>query len=158
YVTAEPQDAVNLKVLADMAGADLQMPVEFTPPPPSQRRRDLFLTEVRRDRPPFHVFGDGLPALTGPLRFAGGLASRRLEGGPADGVLAWLGDRSAFLVVTSCGAGTLAVLNADLSTSNLAGSGAFVPLIGELMNRLLGRQRLTEAAPCGEPLAVYLPA
>ena len=36
-------------------------------------------------------------------------------------------------------------------------SPAFVPLLGELTSRLLGRHRGTEAVLCGEPLAVYLP-
>lgn len=157
YVAAEGVDATNLKLLADAAGTELQMPVEFTPAPAGQRRRDLFLTEVRRDQPPFTVFGDSLPALLGTLRFSGGLASRRLEGALADDILGSYSDRSACLVATSCGGGTLAVLNADLAASNLAASPAFVPLVGELMNRLLGRNRMTEALPCGEPVAVYLP-
>jgi hypothetical protein len=158
YVAAEPTDATNLKLLAEAAGSELQMPVEFAPPPAGQRRRDLFLSEVRHDQPPFSVFGDGLASLTGTLRFAGGLTSRRLEGALTDDVLASYGDRSACLVVSACGGGTLAVLNADLTASNLPGSPAFVPLVGELMGRLLGRQRVAEALACGEPLAVSLPA
>src|SRR5207249_3853929 len=108
YVAAEPTDATNLKLLADAAGSELQLPVEFTPPPAGQRRRDLFLAEVRRDQPPFSVFGDGLASVTGSLRFAGGLSSRRLEGALADDVLAAYSDRSACLVVSACGGGTLA--------------------------------------------------
>jgi hypothetical protein len=158
YVAAEPMDATNLKRLAEAAGAELQMPVEFSPPPAGQRRRDLFLAEVRRDQPPFRVFGDSLTGLTGGLRFAGGLASRRLDGGLADDLLASYSDRSACLVVTACGAGTLAVLNADLASSDLPSSPAFVPLVGELTGRLLGRQGTAEAVACGEPLALYLPA
>ena len=46
-------DATNLKRLCEVAGSGLQMPVEFTPPPAGQVRRDLFLTSVRRDSPPF---------------------------------------------------------------------------------------------------------
>jgi hypothetical protein len=92
------------------------------------------------------------------LRFSGGLASRRLEGGLVDDVLASYSDRSAALVMTSCGAGALAVLNADLNQSNLPSSGAFVPLVGELVGRLLSQRRSDDAAPCGEPVAAYLPA
>src|SRR5207247_6003032 len=124
----------------------------------SQRRRDLCLTEVRRDQVPFRVFGEGLAGLTGSLRFGGGLASRRLDGALADDVLASYSDRSACLVVTGCGAGTLAVLNADLAASNLPSSPAFVPLVGELTGRLLGTRRDSSALICGEPVALYLPA
>src|SRR5262249_44845351 len=49
-------------------------------------------------------------------------------------------------------------LNVDLANSNLPASPAFVPLIGELTGRLLGARRVGEAVPCGEPLALYLPA
>ena len=119
YVAAEAEDAINLKRLVDTAGSDLQMPVEFVPAPATQRRRDLFLTEVRREQVPFRVFGDGLAALTGSLRFSGGLSSRRLDGALADDILATYNDRSACLVLSGCGAGVLAVLNTDLSASNL---------------------------------------
>jgi hypothetical protein len=156
YVAAEPADAGNLKLLAEAAGSELQMPVEFMPAPAGQRRRDLFIAEVRRDQAPFEVFGDSLSGLLATLRFSGGLASRRVAGGLADDVLATYSDRSACLVVSSCGEGTLAILNADLSASNLPASPAFVPLIGELTGRLLGRRRGVEIA-CGEPVAVYLP-
>src|SRR5256885_568479 len=73
-----------------------------------------------------------------PLRFGGGLNSRRLEGGLADDILASYSNRSAGLVVTACGGGTLAVFNADLNVSNLPKSPAFVPLLAELTNRMLG--------------------
>jgi hypothetical protein len=76
----------------------------------------------------------------------------------ADDVLAGYSDRSACLVVTACGAGTVAILNADLSASNLPGSPAFVPLLGELMGRLVARTGGGDAAPCGEALALSLPA
>ncbi len=158
YVAAEAPDAINLKLLADASGADLQMPVEFTPPPAGQRRRNLFLLDMRRDQSPFRVFGDGLATLTGPLRFSGGLATERKPDALADDILATYSDRSACLVVSSCGEGTLAVLNADLSASNLPTSPAFVPLLGELTGRLLSRRRGSDAVVCGEPIAVYLPA
>src|SRR5205085_7133947 len=128
----------------------------FAPAPAGQRRRDLFIAEARRDQTPFAVFGDSLSGLLATLRFSGGLSSRRTDGGLADDVLATYSDRSACLVVSSCGEGTLAILNADLSASNLPASPAFVPLIGELTSRLLGQRRSVEIA-CGEPVAVYLP-
>ena len=49
----------------------------------------------------------------------GGLATRRSERALADDILASYNDRSASLVVTTFGGGTLAVLNADLTTSDL---------------------------------------
>jgi hypothetical protein len=158
YVAAEPIDATNLKLLTETAGSDLKMPVEFVPPLAGQSRRDLFLMEWRAKEAPFTEFGEDVTAALSPLRFSGGLSSRRLEGGLADDVLASYSDRSAALVLTTCGAGALAVLNADLSQSNLPSSGAFVPMIGELVGRLLSQRRSDDAAPCGEPLAAYLPA
>jgi hypothetical protein len=157
YVAAEPQDAVNLQLLADAAGADLQLPVTFAPPPAGQRRRNLFLVDVRREQAPFRIFGDELTAVTGSLRFSGGLATQRRERALADDILATYSDRSICLVVSTCAEGTLAVLNADLATSNLPSSPAFVPLMGELMGRLLARRRGADALACGEPVAVYLP-
>ncbi|WP_439624539.1 BatA domain-containing protein [Gemmata sp.] len=156
YAAAEPQDATNLKLITEAAGADLRMPVEFVPPAAGQRRRDLFLTSVRHDQPPFAAFGES-PAWADGLRFAGGLSSRRLDQGLADDVLAGYSDRSACLVVTTCGDGVLAVLNADLGASNLPASPVFVPLMGELIGRLLGQKGGADALPCGEPAAVYLP-
>ena len=82
---------------------------------------------------------------------------RRLDTGLADDVLATYSDQSAALVVTACGAGTLAVLNASLADSNLPGSPVFVPLTGELVDRLLGRSRSGEAAASGELAVTYLP-
>jgi hypothetical protein len=158
YIAAEADDAVNLRALADSAGSDWQMPVDFIPPPSGQKRRGLFIAELRRQEQPFIVFGEALDSLTAPLRFGGGLASRRIENTLADEILATYSDRSACLVATSCGSGTIAVLNADLMASNLAASPAFVPLVGELVDRLLARHRSVDAVACGEPLVVPLPA
>ncbi|MEO6437026.1 MAG: BatA and WFA domain-containing protein [Tepidisphaeraceae bacterium] len=157
YVAAEPSDAINLKAIADAAGADLKMPVEFMPIPANQTRKDLFLTEVRKDEPPFREFGEQLPQVLGAMRFSGGLTSRRLETGLIDDVFATYSDRSACLVVTTCGAGTLAVLNADLAQSSLNGSPVFVPLVGELVGRLLSARGGQETFASGEPMTAYLP-
>ena len=157
YVASEPVDATNLRLLGSAAGSDLQMPVEFVPPPAGALRRDLALVDVQRDRPPFRVFGDGLVEQISPLRFAGGLATRSAEGTTTDDIAAVYSDRSAALVITSCGAGVLAVLNADLNSSNLPTSSAFVPLIGELVGRLLNRASQTAPLPSGEPAVQYLP-
>ena len=73
-------------------------------------------------------------------------------------MVAGYSDRSACLVVTTCGDGALAVLNADLGASNLPTSPVFVPFVGELTSRLLGQRRGGDAFACGEPAAAYLPA
>jgi hypothetical protein len=74
-----------------------------------------------------------------------------------DDVFAAFSDRSACLVVTACGAGQLAVLNADLSGSTLPGSPVFVPLVGETVGRLLTQRGGQETFACGEPMTAYLP-
>jgi hypothetical protein len=133
------------------------MPVDFVPSASGVFRHDLFIADVKKDQAPFQIFGDDLPAVLAPLRFGGGLASNRREGGLQDDILASFNDRSAAIVVTACGAGTLAVLNADLSESNLPSDPAFVPLLGELVNRMLSTHRTEGTAVAGEPFAVYLP-
>jgi hypothetical protein len=158
YVAAEPVDATNLKRLSDASGSGLQMPVEFTPPPAGQTRRDLFLTSVRRESPMFGVFGDDLTATIGRLRFAGGLGSRRLTTGVEADILAVYNDGSAAIVSTVSDAGALAVINADLGASNLPKTSAFVPLLAELVEQMLQRDRGENAAFCGEPLVAHLPA
>jgi hypothetical protein len=59
--------------------------------------------------------------------------------------------------VSACGAGNLAVLNADLAASNLPSSPAFVPLIGELVGRLLGQERAGSTFVCGDATTLFLP-
>ena len=157
YIAAEPIDATNLKLLSRAAGASLQMPVEFVPPPRGQDRKNLVLSDIKHRQMPFTVFRDEVRAIVSPLRFSGGLTSQRIEGTLLDDVLATYNDQSACLVVTACGGGTLAVLNAELSSSNLPSSPAFVPLVGELTGALLGHRGTQDAAASGEPLAVYLP-
>ncbi len=157
YVTSELSDALNLARLAEVVGGGLRMPVEFVPPPRGQVRRDLVLTAVRHDRPPFQVFGDRLEAVQRGLRFAGGLASRRLAGAIDEDVLAAYHDQTACLVLCAADAGALAVLNADLEASNLAKTPAFVPLLSELVQRLLDRNPSQSRAYCGQSLVVNLP-
>lgn len=157
YVAADATDAVNLKLLGDALGSSLRLPVEFQPPPAAQGRQDLFLTNIRRQQPPFAVFGGELNALVGPLRFSGGLATRRQAGGLEDDVRASFGDGSAFLVATSTEGGMVAVLNADLQRSNLPVSPMFVPLMAELVQELLGNRRAAGDLVSGEPFAIALP-
>lgn len=158
YVAAEPIDATNLKLMTKAAGSSLQLPVEFSPPNAGQVRKNLFLTDVKTRQIPFSVFGEDATAMVAPLRFGGGLASRRVEGTLLDDVCGTYSDQSACLVVTACGAGSLAVLNAELGASNLPASPAFVPLTGELVSHLLGHDRSQETISSGEPVAVFLPA
>jgi len=158
YVACEPADASNLKRLAELAGTDLRLPVEFAPRGADDARTARFITDLRREAPPFQVFGDSLAATLAPLRFSDALVSRPLPEALADDVRASYGDRSAGLVVTACGAGTLSVLNADLGASNLPTSPAFVPLIGELTSLLIGRRSVETPVPCGEPFALPLPS
>src|SRR5688500_385183 len=157
YVAAEPVDATNLKMIAEAAGAELKMPVEFLPPRAGEIRRGLFLAEMRRNEAPFSIFGDSVNAAVGSLRLGGGLSSRRLEGGLADDVLATYGDRSAAVVATACGAGALGVINAELTGSMLPSSPAFVPLVTELVGRLLGSNVDQSSVNCGEPVVRMLP-
>lgn len=158
YVASEPADALSLQRLVRAAGSGLQLPVEFAPPSVHQERRGLFLIEVRRELPPFRIFGDELTAALSPLRFSGGLVSRPVEGALQEDVLATFNDRSAFLVSAGSGAGTLIVMNADLGISNLPKSPLFVPLVGEIAQRLLGGAAEAREFSTGEPLAVALPA
>lgn len=157
YLVSEQADATNLKLLSETLGSDWQLPVSFVALQSNERRRNLFLTDVKRDRSPFNIFGDGLPAMVEPLRFSGGLPTRKEARGLADDILATYSDGSSAMLVSVCGAGTIAFINADLAASNLTSSPAFVPILGELRDRLLSRQSQTEAY-CGERQAVYLPS
>lgn len=156
YVASEPADAVNLKRLAQAAGTDLHMPVEFAPPPTDKTARSLFWAEYTHDYAPFKAFGQTLQNVAGELRFADCLVSRRLEGGVESDILVTYNDRSAGLIRTTCGAGLLAVLNADLSTSNLPASPLFVPVISEVAAQLVARHAATDLET-GEPVASWLP-
>ncbi|WP_425400744.1 vWA domain-containing protein [Aeoliella sp.] len=158
YVSSEPIDATNLQLLVDKLGGGLQMPVQFTPPSQATNRSGLFLASYRAGDVPFRVFGESVKSMTEPLRFAGGLTSRRIENSLDDDLLATYSDGSACLVLTSSDAGKLAVLNTDLARSNLPTSAAFVPLLDQLVQRLLeGRDMRVRATP-GEPLVVRLPS
>ena len=157
YIASESIDATNLKNLLDATGGSVRLPVEFTPPLAGQFRRDLTLASVKRDRSPLNVFGDHLNSVLGQLRFSGGLESRRLEEEPDDDLLAAYNDGSASVVLATSDTGALAVINADLNESNLPRTGAFVPLIEELVHGLMYRERSSETAHCGEPLFVNLP-
>jgi len=156
YSAAEPTDAANLKLLMEALGDSLKMPMEFQPPENSQSRRDLTLASLRRQQPPFVIFGDELTSLTSPLRFSGGLTSRRLPQGLEDDIRAAFSDGSAFLVDARSDAGSLIVMNADLERSNLPVSPLFVPLVSELTQELLAKRHGPGEFASGEPLVMAL--
>ncbi len=156
YVVSEAEDAANLGRFTEALGTSWQPPVAMAPAKLGQRRRNLFLTDIRKDAFAFNVFGDQVESLTDLVRIHGGLESRRVETGPADDVVASLSDRSAFLVLSNCGAGQMAILNADLEASNLALQPIFVPLLGEIVRKLAGGQKTGESFILGEPASFVL--
>jgi hypothetical protein len=155
YVASENDDAANLKLISDAAGADLKMPVEFAP---SRGGESVFVAEWKRDQAPFDALGEEAGAVIAPLRFAGTLVSHRLATGLPDDILATYSDRSAMLVISACAAGNLAVLNVDLTRSDLASSPVFVPLVGEIAARLTAQRGIEPASACGESAATFLPS
>jgi hypothetical protein len=158
YVAADAVDALNLQQLSAAAAPGLQLPVEFQPPPAGAPRGDLFLASVPSNRVPFSAFGDQAAAAVSPLRFVGGLATRRVPGTLDDDVRGAFNDQTAFLVVSSCDGGRLAVMNADLATADLPRSTVFVPLLSELLQQdLLAGDQRNDAFASGEPLTVSLP-
>ncbi len=157
YIASEAADAANLKRLTDQAGMRLRLPVEFAPAPRAQARTMQFIADYRRDAPPFQIFGDTLASVLAPLRFSTDLVTRSLPDALADDVRATYGDRNACLVISTSGAGSLAILNADLGSSNLVASPAFVPLVGELTALLLGNRSIAAPVASGEPFAISLP-
>lgn len=157
YVVSEPIDATNMGFISQAAGENLRLPVTYSPASGSTRR-NLFLTELRRNESPFSIFGDEAFAAFEPLRFAGGLATHQVEGSLAEEQLAILSDRSALLVLVPSGAGAMAVMNCDLEASDLPKSQVFVPMLGELVHRLLGETMATRELAPGEPVALLLPA
>lgn len=157
YLASDVVDATNLDRLATAAGVEL--PVRFAPPPAGSFRRDLALTSVSQEEQPFNVFGASLPAVLRQLRFSGGLLTERTGGDSPldDAVLARYGDGTAALVVAQADGAPLAVINADLAASNIWKTGAFVPLIEELLQRLLPQSMAEKNYRCGEPLVARLP-
>ncbi len=156
YVASDSTDATNLKLLTAAIGGSLRMPVEFQPPPVGTARRDLQIGSMRRQQSPFAVFGGELTPLASPLRFSGGLASRKLPAALDDDIRARLSDGSALLVVAASEGGSLAVLNADLARTNLPVSPLFVPLVAELTGELLGRRRTGGEIVSGEPFSLLV--
>jgi hypothetical protein len=155
FVLSDLTDAVNLEQLAGALGAGFQPPVT---PLVDHRgpRRDLLIRHSRNRQPPFEILG-GNPVGLRTVRISGGMATRPLETGLRDQVLAELSDSSALLYLTGADAGQVAVLNADLGQSNWCVQPTFLPVVAEVMHALLaGKQQALEAV-CGEPMVRLLP-
>lgn len=157
YIAGGPVDANNLKLLQQELGATMQPPVELIASLDSERRHDLRIEQMDERNLPFSVFGDSLAATAATWRFAGGLPTRTLSTTSMDAVAATLSDRSALLYFTDVGAGHLAVLNADLSRSNLAYQAGFVPMLVETINRLTDVGGTIESISSGQPIVRELP-
>lgn len=156
YVTAEPIDATNLKLLLDALGGS-GMPVRFLPA--EESRRALTIAKVKEASEPWSIFGPALPAVLGRLRLGGGLVSAVNPAAELTGsVLAEYNDGVAALVDARVAAGRVVVFNVDLLQSNLPQTGLLVPIAQELMQTLLRQDGASDGATCGEPLVARLPA
>ncbi|MCO8123256.1 VWA domain-containing protein [Stieleria sp. TO1_6] len=158
YFVSELADGVNLSGLQQELGAGMQMPVRFVPPARGRPRRDLAIAEISRRERPFEVFGDALDLALAPLRFGGGLATELTDQSLQDRILGSLTDQSAWLTMTDCGGGRLAIVNADLEQSNLAVQPAFLPLVGELVGSVLPAGGSGSETTCGLPMVRLLPS
>ena len=152
YIAGEQIDAVNLDLFATAMGSGYQPPVQLVPPDNDSKRKDLFVRDVRFRQPPFEIFGEQANAAMQTTRIGGGLVSRSLEKGLRDQVVAELSDSSALLFITSCDAGTVAVLNADLDESNWCSQPSFFPVFNELINATYTNRNSNPEAFGGEPL------
>ena len=139
--------------------AACRCPSSLSRRPPARSRRDLLLASVRRDGPPFSVFGDSLTPIVGRLRFAGGLGSRRLD--------TRRGVRRAGRLQRRLGRHrahrrpTPASWPSSMPTwrpRTCRRTSAFVPLLAELVGQMLDRRRRPDVGACGEPLVAQLPA
>ncbi len=156
YVASEAIDATNLDRL--VKAAQLKLPVRFAPPPAGAFRRDLFVTQAVANEQPFRVFGDSLPAVLGQLRFSGGLSTLQLTAGaaPAESVLASYSDGTAAMVWAQHDSAALAIINADLAASNIWKTGSFLPIIDELVQRLLTADTVEAVFHPGESLVARI--
>jgi len=152
YIAGEAVDAVNLDLFATAMGNGYQPPVQLVPPDSDIKRKDLFVRDIRSRQPPFDIFGEQAIAAMQTTRIGGGLASRALETGLRDQVVAELSDSSALLFLTSCDAGTVTVLNADLDASNWCSQPSFFPVFNELINATFNNRSSSSESFGGEPL------
>ena len=152
YIASELVDAVNLDLFATAMGSGYQPPVQLVPPDNDTKRKNLFVRDIRSRQPPFDIFGEQAIAAMQTTRIGGGLATRTLETGLRDQVVAELSDSSSLLFLTSCDAGTVAVLNADLDESNWCSQPSFFPVFNELINATFSNRNSSPESFGGEPL------
>ncbi len=156
YIASELVDAVNLDLFATAMGSGYQPPIQLVPPDIDVKRKDLFIRDVHHRQPPFYIFGEQAIAAMQTTRIGGGLASRLLETGLRDQVVAELSDSSALLFLTNCDAGTVVVLNADLDESNWCSQPSFFPVFNELINATFSNRNSSPESFGGESLVRQL--
>lgn len=154
---SEPADGSNHGSLAKLWEQSYQSPVQWTNESRGESRRGLFVAKVQTRQPPFQVFGDSIYGGLSNVKLAGGLPTVATREGLKGAVSAELSDGSAWLTITDCEAGRVAVMNCDLQKSNLIQEGIFVPIMGEICKLLLERD-LIEKSLCGAPVVRMLPA
>lgn len=153
---SEPADGANHSSLAEMWGQSYQSPVQWTNESRGEARRGLFVAKVQTRQLPFQVFGDSIYGGLANVKLGGGLPTVATREGLKGAVSAELSDGSAWLTITDCEAGKVAVMNCDLQKSNLVQEGIFVPIIAEISKMLLERDRI-ELSICGLPIVRTMP-
>jgi hypothetical protein len=157
YFVGTMADGLNLERLTASLGSGFQPPVQFVAAAAETTRKDLFVRRANSRVPPFQTFGDSALAAMQTAHFGGGLATQATTEGLRDQVLAELSDASALVYVTSCDAGQVAIVNADLDQSNWCVQQTFLPIVAELAQTLLSGRDQANDAFCGEPLVRLLP-
>jgi len=143
YVAAEPIDATNLKLLVDARVRICACRSMSGRRPVGRPRRNLALTAANYGAAPVSVFGESAAALLEPLRFQGGLVSRRLDEGwwtmcgRATRRTAGLGCHA--LRAARCG------VERGPGASDCRARRCSWPLLGELVRLLHGTQRQADA-------------
>ena len=155
-VTETIRDVENLLALEAACGRQFRLPVAFsgdarTSGAPRKWR------DIRTAERPFKILASNTDIL-GAIEFTGGVVTVARTGGAPDDVFASFDDGSAALIVTPCGRGRAAVLNADLAQSTLPASPLFVPLVCELVEQLTESESgRSSTAMVGQPVHVFLP-
>jgi hypothetical protein len=153
---SEPADGANHNSLAELWGQSYQSPVQWTNESRGESRRGLFVAKVQTRQLPFQVFGDSIYGGLANVKLGGGLPTVATREGLKGAVSAELSDGSAWLTITDCEAGKVAVMNCDLQKSNLVQEGIFVPIMAEISKMLLQRDSV-ELSLCGLPIVRTMP-
>lgn len=156
FLMSEPADGANHISLSEMWGQSYQSPVQWTNETRGETRRGLFVAKVQTRQLPFQVFGDSIYGGLSNVKLAGGLPTIATREGLRGAVAAELSDGSAWLTVTDCEAGKVAIMNCDLQKSNLVQEGIFVPIVAEISKMLLQRDSV-ELSLCGLPVVRTMP-